>query len=99
MVRVVRFFSKVLVGAPLNWSAREKEYYEVYYLVKLFEAELDGRYFILATDHVHLTYINTVLTGKVLRWKLYLLDRNWKSKRNSSSMLYRGFAKTACLRR
>ena len=42
----------------------------------MFEAELDGRYFILATDHLNLTYINTVLTGKVLRWKLYLQDKN-----------------------
>ena len=40
------------------------------------EAELDGRYFILATDHLNLTYINTILTGKVLRWKLYLQDKN-----------------------
>ena len=63
-VRVVRFFSK-------------KECYGLYYGVKLFEAELDGRYFILATDHMNLTYINTVLTGKVLRWKLYLQDKNF----------------------
>ena len=48
-VRVVRFFSKALVGAQLNWSARDR--------VKLFEAWLDGRYFILATDHLNLTYI------------------------------------------
>ena len=64
------------MGAQLNWSAREKECYGLYYGVKLFEAELDGRYFILATDHLNLTYINTVLTGKVLRWKLYLQDKN-----------------------
>ena len=61
----------------MNWSAREKECYGLYYGVKLFEAELDGRYFILATDHMNLTYINTVLTGKVLRWKLYLQDKNF----------------------
>ena len=42
-VRVVRFFSKALAGAQLNWSAREKECYGLYYGVKLFEAELDGR--------------------------------------------------------
>ena len=33
--------------------------------------ELDGRYFILATVHMNLKYINTVLAGKVLCWKLY----------------------------
>ena len=36
-VRVIRFFSKSLVGSRLNWSAREKECYGIYYGVKLFE--------------------------------------------------------------
>ena len=36
-VRVVRFFSKSLVGSQLNWSAREKEWYAIYFGVKLFE--------------------------------------------------------------
>jgi hypothetical protein len=33
---------------------------------------LDNRPFILKTDHKNLTYLNVTLTGKVLRWKLYL---------------------------
>jgi len=70
--RVVRFFSKALVGSQLNWSAREKECYGIYYGVKLFEGLLDNRYFILKTDHMNLTYINVTFTGQVLRWKLYL---------------------------
>ena len=36
-VRVIRFFSKSLIGSQLNWSAREKECYGIYYGVKLFE--------------------------------------------------------------
>ena len=71
-VRVIRFFSKALVGAQSNWSAREKECYGIYYGVKLFEDLLDNRHFILKTDHMNLTYINVTLTGKVLRWKRYL---------------------------
>jgi hypothetical protein len=50
-VRVIRFFRKSLVGSQLNWSAREKECYGIYYGVKLFEDLLDNRYFILKTDH------------------------------------------------
>ena len=50
-VHVIRFFSKALTGAQLNWHTREKECYGIFYGVKLFEAELDGRYFILRTDH------------------------------------------------
>ena len=73
-VRVIRFFSKSLVGSQLKWSAREKECYGIYYGVKLFEDLLDNGYFILKTDH---TYINVTFTGKVLRWKMYLQDKNF----------------------
>ena len=76
-VRVIRFFSKSLVGSQLNWSSREKECYGIYYGVKLFEDLLDNRYFILKTDHMNLTYINVTFTGKVLRWKMYLQDKDF----------------------
>ena len=33
-VRVVRFFSKALTGAQLNWSVREKECYGIFYGVR-----------------------------------------------------------------
>ena len=55
----------------MNWSAREKECYGIYYGVKLFEDLLDNRYFILKT------YINVTFTGKVLRWKMYLQDKDF----------------------
>ena len=76
-VRVIRFFSKSLVGSQLNWSTREKECYGSYYGVKLFEDLLDNRYFILKTDHMNLTYINVTFTGKVFRWKMYLQDKDF----------------------
>ena len=62
-VRVIRFFSKSLVGSQFNWSAREKECYGIYYGLIL----LDNRCFILKTDHMNLTYIDVTFTGKVLR--------------------------------
>ena len=71
-VRVIRYFSKALQGAQLNWSVREKECYGIYYGVKQFKGLLDNRHFIL-----NLTYINVTLTGKVLRWKLYLQDKDF----------------------
>ena len=61
----------------MNWTAREKECYGIYYGVKLSEDLLDNRYFILKTDHMNLTYINVTFTGKVLRWKLYLQDKDF----------------------
>ena len=76
-VRVIRFFSKALTGAQLNWSTREKECYGIYFGCKTFEDLLDNRHFILKTDHMNLTYPNVTLTGKVQRWELYLLDKDF----------------------
>ena len=76
-VRMIRYFSKALQGAQLNWSAREKECYGIYYGVKKIEDLLDNRHFILKSDLKNLTYINVTLTGKVLRWKLYLQDKDF----------------------
>ncbi len=80
-VRVIRFFSKSLVGSQLNWSIREKECYGIYYGVKLFDDLLDNRYFILKTDHMNLTYINV------------MEDSMWLEQRsiNSFQMPYRGY--------
>jgi hypothetical protein len=64
-VRVVRFFSKALVGAQLNWSTREKECYGINFGVKTFQDLLDNRHFILKTDYMNLTYLNVTLTGKI----------------------------------
>ena len=73
---VVRFFNKALVGAQLKRSVREKECYGILYGVRLFEDLLDNRPFILKTDHKNLTYLNATRTGKILRWKLYLQDKD-----------------------
>ena len=73
-VYVVQFFSNALFGPQLNWSVRQKECFGIFYNVRLFEDLLDNRPFILKTDHIKLTYLNVTLTGKVLRWKLYLKD-------------------------
>jgi len=66
-----------VVELSLGHNAREKECYGIYYGVKLFEELLDNKYLILKTDHKNLTYINVIFTGKVLRWKLYLQDKNF----------------------
>ena len=41
---------RVVIGAQLNWSVREKECYGIFYGVRLFEDLLDNRPFILKTD-------------------------------------------------
>ena len=79
-VRVIRYFSKALQGAQLNWSAREKECYGIYYGVKQFEDLIDKRHFILK----NLTYINVTLTRKVLRQKWKHPSHRLPSRRHSS---------------
>jgi hypothetical protein len=72
-VRVVRFFSKALIGPQLNWNASLNHkaligkgmlrcHIGIFYGVRLFE----DRPFILKTDHMNLTYLNVTLTGKVI---------------------------------
>ncbi len=41
------------------------------------DSSVDNRYFILKTDHMNLTYINVTFTGKVLRLKMYLQDKDF----------------------
>jgi len=43
-VRPITFYSKALTGSQLDWPAREKECYGIYYGVKLFEELLDNKY-------------------------------------------------------
>ncbi len=74
---MIRFFSKALTGAQLNWSTSEKECYGIYFGCKTFEDLLDNRHFILKTDHMNLNYLNVTLTGKVQRWKHYLQDKDF----------------------
>jgi hypothetical protein len=45
--------------------------------VRLFEDLLNNRPFILKKYHMNLTYLNVTLAGKVLRWKLYLQDKDF----------------------
>ena len=87
-VRVVRFFSKALIGPQLNWSVREKECFGILYHMNL------------KTDHMNLTYLNVTLTGKVLRWKLYLQDKDFHlchvPGRRFTKTHCRGYVRTTC---
>ena len=70
-VRVLRFFQQSS-RRSLAEVVRSGEG-----MVRLFEDLLDNRPFILKTDHKNLTYLNVTLTGRILRWKLYLQDKDF----------------------
>jgi hypothetical protein len=80
-----------------HWSVGEKECYGIFYGVRLFEDN------ILKTDHKNLTYLNITLTGKVLRWKLYLQDKDFSCAMFLESRFTKecpthsqGYVKTTC---
>lgn len=68
----IRFVSKSLAKAQLNWSTIEKEAFAIYYTLKKYEYLLRDVRFILQTDHKNLTYVATAQSPKVRRWCLEL---------------------------
>ncbi len=103
MVRVIRFFSKALTGAQLNWSTREKECYGIYFGCKTFEDLLDNRHFILKTDHMNLTYLMSHWPGRysdgnfICRIKTSTCAMFLERKFISSSLTHcRACARTTC---
>jgi len=69
-VQVIRFFSKALVCAQLNWSSREKEMYFGVSFLRTCST-------IVTSYYMNLTYFKVTLTGKVHRWKLYLQGKDF----------------------
>jgi uncharacterized protein YaiI (UPF0178 family) len=80
----IRFLSKALSGAQLNWSTIEKEAYAIYYSITKLEHLLRDVKFILLTDHINLTFIDKG-KGKVLRWKLELQEFNFSTQHISGT--------------
>ena len=68
------FFSKSFINAQKNWTTIEKECYAIVYVCAKFEHLLQGRKFLLQTDHKNLTYINLQGSQKIRRWKMFLQD-------------------------
>jgi hypothetical protein len=54
----IRFMSKTLAGAQLNWSRIEKKCFAMYHSLKVFADLLLGVPFILRTDHKNILYLN-----------------------------------------
>ena len=60
--------SKVLVGAQLQLSVREKECYGIFYSFKVLEDMLKHVQFHLKTDHKNLVYANCTCRSGTLRY-------------------------------
>jgi hypothetical protein len=68
------FISKSLDKVQRRWSTIEKEAFAIFYALRKWEYLLQGRHFVLQTDHKNLTFINTDLRQKVTRWKVHVQE-------------------------
>ena len=61
----IRFISKALHKAQLNWSTFEKEAYAIFYTITKFDFLLRDVQFVVETDHKNLTFLKTAQSAKV----------------------------------
>ncbi len=76
----IRFISKALHKAQLNWSTFEKEAKAIFYKITKFEFLLRDVRFVVETDHKNLTFLKTAQSAKVRRWQLALQEIDFKFK-------------------
>ncbi len=63
----IRFISKALHKAQLNWSTFEKEVFATLYTITKFDFLLRDVKFVVETDHKNLTFLKTAQSAKVTR--------------------------------
>ncbi len=76
----IRFISKALHKAQLNWSTFEKEAYAIFYTITKFDFLLRDVQFVVETDHKNLTFLKTAQSAKVRRLQLALQEFDFKYK-------------------
>ncbi len=76
----IRFISKALHKAQLNWSTFEKEAYAIFYTITKFDFLLRDVRFVVETDHKNLTFLKTAQSAKVRRWQLALQEFDFEYK-------------------
>jgi hypothetical protein len=76
----IRFVSKALHKAQLNWSTFEKDAYTIFYTVTKFDFLLRDVKFVVETDHKNLTFLKIAQSAKVRRWQLTLQEFDFEYK-------------------
>ncbi len=73
--RVVEYCSHVFSPAERRWATIEQEAFGIYFaVVGKFSSHLLGHKFTVETDHKNLTYMQSSVTPKVLRWSLRMQE-------------------------
>jgi len=77
-LRVIGYYSYTFTKPEINYCVTEKECLAVIKAVKYFRSYLEGRHFIVHTDHSALTSLMTLHEpkGRLARWQCFLLSYN-----------------------
>ncbi|KAG8184898.1 hypothetical protein JTE90_017753 [Oedothorax gibbosus] len=76
----VLYLSKKFAKAELNYSTTEKECASIVFAIKKLHYYLDGRFFVIETDHNPLTWLrnNASSNPRLMRWALILQPYDFK---------------------
>ncbi len=78
---VVEYCSHVFSPAERRWATIEQEAFAIYFaVVTKFSPHLLGHKFVVETDHKNLTYMQSSVTPKVLRWSLRMQEYDFTVK-------------------
>lgn len=77
-LRVIGYYSYTFTKPEINYTVTEKEALAVIKAIKYFRSYLEGREFIVHTDHQALTHIMTLKEpkGRLGRWQAFLMTYN-----------------------
>jgi hypothetical protein len=70
----IRFLSRSLAKAQLNWSTPEKECFSIWYALQQLSHLLQDVYFVIHTDHGNLTRAYSTGLAKVFRWRMFIQE-------------------------
>ena len=74
----VAILSQAFTDQQRRWHTAEKEAYAVFWAITKLRHLLLDRPFLIRTDHMNLTYIDTGTSDKIKRWKLALQEYQFK---------------------
>jgi len=70
----IAYLSRSFNSTEQRWSTIEQEAFALFFAIKNWSHYLDGRHFVVETDHRNLLWMSTSETPKVVRWHLQLME-------------------------
>ena len=70
----IAFFSQAFNETQSRWSTIEQEAYGIYAAIQHWDHFVNGKRFVVETDHRNLVYIHKCKAQKIIRWRIQLQD-------------------------